>query len=342
MPKNLFHGVLLINKQKSWTSHDVVQKVRSLLNQKQVGHAGTLDPLAEGLMVVLLGLATKLSDYLLKADKRYELTMKFGLTTNTYDLEGDVITDNKVSLKKEDVKNLLENSIGDLELEVPVFSATKVQGKALYSYARNNKEVKVPVKKMSFYDLDIISIEEDSATVSISCSKGSYIRSWVHHLGQKIKTGACLTQLTRTASGDFLLENSLTLLSLENSLKDSFPKDSKELKTLLSNKGSFYLSFESLTHMPAIELTYRDAKILSHGKIPQYLISQSQSDQIEVNKNNSVKILKVIQNDSLIALLELKPFERIKVLKRFPLENSIKATRHFSNNNVHKSTKALQ
>lgn len=321
MSKHLFHGVLLINKQQTWTSHDVVQKIRHLLNQKSVGHAGTLDPLAEGLLVILLGNATKLSPYFLNANKRYHINMKFGITTSTYDLEGEKIIDQEVSLKEQDIKNLLEKNTKNLQLSVPYFSAVKVKGKKLYNYARENESVEVPVKEMSFYDLEIHNITKDSATVSVSCSKGSYIRSWVHHLGEQIQTGACLMNLKRLNSGQFNIDNSLTIPEFEKKLEVSPPKNNQELKDLLLSDKSFLFPKDALPDFPSIELTRRDGRSLFYGRIPAYIITESQESQIKVNKENSYQILKVIQEDSLIALLELKPFQKLKVLRRFPLQN---------------------
>ena len=316
MTKDLFHGILLINKEKNCTSHDVVQKIRNLLNQKSVGHAGTLDPMAEGLLVILLGSATKLSSYLLNVDKSYELFMKFGLVTNSYDTEGEVIKDEKVSLKKEIIENVLKQNIGNLDLTVPHFSAVKVNGKKLYAYARSGQSVERPVKVMSFYDLKIHNITEDTAKVFVSCSKGTYIRSWVHYLGEKLEVGACLMALKRVSSGCFSISNSLTLSELQKKLEAQAPENNKDLKNILEE--SFLFPSESLPQFPFLELTGRDIKLLLQGRIPEYLIKESQNDQIKVNKEGSYQILKIIQGENLVTLLELRPYKRIKILKNFP------------------------
>lgn len=318
--KDLFHGVLLIHKEKSWTSHDVVQKVRNLLNQKSVGHAGTLDPLAEGLLVLLLGSATKLSSYLLNSDKRYRLRFKFGLTTDTYDLEGEIQKQQEVSLKAQDVKALLEKNLGVLPLAVPLFSAVKIKGKKLYDYARAGKKIQNPIKEMKFYDLEIHEITKDEAEVSISCSKGSYIRSWVHQLGEQAQVGACLTSLTRLTSGFLKQENSLKLEELNQKLQKYEPQNNQQLKEALLDTQSFLSPLEATPHFHSIELNKRNSRELMHGRLPLYLIEQSQDKQKEVNKTSKHQILKIIQDDSLIALLELKPFERIKVLNRFSIQ----------------------
>lgn len=315
--QNLFHGVLLINKQQSWTSHDVVQKIRTLLHQKTVGHAGTLDPSATGLLVILLGSATKLSSYFLNHDKRYRLGIKFGLTTDTYDLEGQVQTKKKVSLPFEELQNLFQKELGLLGLKVPIFSATKWKGKKLYDYARAGKQAKTIIKEMNFYDLEIHKITKDEAELSVSCSKGSYIRSWVHHLGEQIKVGACLSSLNRLSSGFFQQKNSLSLDQLCEQLQKNTAQDSQSLKQLLLPTKSFFLPLESLPHLKSIELNKRNARELLNGRIPQYLREQSQNQQKQVNKTAQNQILKIAHNDKLIALLQLRPFERLKVLNRF-------------------------
>ncbi len=318
MSQKVFSGVLLINKDKDGTSHQIVDEVRKILKQRAVGHAGTLDPTARGLMVILCGMATKLSHYFLNADKRYKLSLKFGLETNTFDLQGKVLKSKEVSLKKEEIENLLKKESRELEIPVPVFSAVKIKGKKLYSYAfaGREKEVDLPVKKMSFWDLDIHSIQKDSASLSISGSKGSYIRSWVHYLGQKMKTGACLIQLERLSSGNFNVQDSLTTEELKNKLSKNFPEEEEGLKSLLGD--SFLFPGSALSQFPEIELNGKNAKLLQQGKLPLYVLSASQKDQIKVNKKGQSQILKAVKGGKLVALLEMQPFKKIKILKNFP------------------------
>ena len=312
----LFNGVLLINKDTDCTSHQVVHEVRKILKQKSVGHAGTLDPMARGLLVILCGSATKLSSYFINQNKSYDLSLKFGLQTSSFDLQGEILHSKEVFLKQEDIKQVLEQGVCDLEIPVPLFSAVKVGGKKLYTYAFKGKEIQAPLKKMSFWDLKIHEIQKDSVSLSISCSKGSYIRSWVNYLGQKMKTGACLTYLKRTASGDFHLKNSLATSQLKQKISQKFPVDEKALKELL--KDSFLLSSSALTQFPQIELTLRNAKLLRQGRVPLYVSSYFQKQQIIVNKKGQTQVLKAVRGDKLLALLELRPFEKIRILRNFP------------------------
>ncbi|MCY4321782.1 MAG: tRNA pseudouridine(55) synthase TruB [Bdellovibrionaceae bacterium] len=313
---SLFNGLLLINKDRDCSSHQVVHEIRKILNQRSIGHAGTLDPLAKGLLIILCGSATKLSSYFINQNKRYNLSLKFGLQTDTFDLEGKVLNSKEVSLKPEDIKKVLKQNTCDLEIPVPIFSAVKVKGRKLYSYAFKDQKIDLPLKKMSFWDLEIHDIKKDSARLSISCSKGSYIRAWVNHLGQNIKTGACLTELTRVSSGDFELKNSLTLSELKQKVSQQFPTDENRLKQILEE--SFLFSNSALSQFSQIELTERNAKILKQGNLPDYILSQLEKDQIAVNKKGQAQILKVVKAQKLLALLEIKPFEKIKILRNFP------------------------
>ena len=309
-----FHGLILINKDSSCSSHEVVNTARKILKQKAIGHAGTLDPMAKGLLVLLCGSATKLSSYFINQNKRYTLSLQFGLETDSFDLEGQALQSKKVSLKRENIVSLLKQETKELELPVPIFSATKVKGRPLYNYAvRGQTDVKIPLKKMRFWDLEIQDIKEDKATLTVSCSKGSYIRSWAHHLGQKMQTGACLTSLNRTSSGDFQLEDSLSLSKLKELLSDSFPETEEKLKQLLGK--SFVFSHKALKDFPHIELATKHLLFLKQGRLHPYLIAESQAYQIESNKRSRTQILKVIRKNQLHALLEIKPFQKIKILR---------------------------
>ncbi len=318
MSPNTFSGILLINKDKDCTSHDIVDEVRKILNQRAVGHAGSLDPPARGLLVVLCGIATKLSSYFANNDKSYKLSLKFGLETKTLDLQGEVLKSQEVSLRTEDIESLLRQEARELEIPVPIFSAIKVKGRRLYSYAfaGKEKEVALPLKKMSFWGLAIHSIQKDGASLTVSCSKGSYIRSWIRHLGQKTKTGACLMKLERLSSGAFHVHQSLTTEELRGKLAKNFPAAEEHLKSLLG--GSFLFPPEALSQFPQMDLTGKSAKILQQGRLPLYILEASQKDQTLVNKTGQPQILKAVKGHKLAALLEMRPFKKIRILKNFP------------------------
>ena len=310
-----FNGVLLINKTAGCTSHDVVQKIRRALRQREVGHAGSLDPAAEGLLLILLGKAAKLSQYFLNNDKMYTLKMKFGLETDTLDKDGKILKEQAVSLDPATVEKALKEAQGDISLPVPYFSAVKVKGKRLYAYAREGKAVDLPIRVMSFYGLKILEITPDSASVSVSCKKGGYMRSWVHFIGEKTGAGACLVGLTRDGSHPFHLSDSVTEEEFSRRAEESLPADEADLKGLFP--ASFLSLSESLAHYSAFELTQRDARLLSQGRVPGFLIQKSLDWQAEVNRSGESRIFQAVKNGRLLAIMEIRPFQKLKILKNF-------------------------
>ena len=210
----MHHGVLLLDKPEKMTSHDLVQKVRRLFKQKKVGHCGTLDPSAEGLMVLTLGKACKLSQYLVEGDKTYDLTVQLGLVTDTLDREGHILRCTPVHETPQKIRQTVQKCLGDLYLSIPQFSAKKFKGKKLYEYARSGLPVPVIKKNMRFYNLKIQSVSSDQVSCRLSCSKGSYIRSWAEYLGQQLETGGCLVRLKRIESRPYHLSQSILLQDL--------------------------------------------------------------------------------------------------------------------------------
>ena len=312
---DLFNGVLLIDKKRGCTSHDVVAELRKALKQKAIGHAGTLDPSAEGLLVILLGQATKLSSYILNNDKRYYLTIKFGLVTDTFDTEGKILKDIPVSLEEKEIRKVLQDHLGVQKIHVPSFSAVKVQGKKLYAYARAQQAVQLPIKEMSFFDLNVEDIQKDQVTVEVSCTKGSYIRSWVDVIGKAVGTGACLTHLRRTLSKPFCLSDSLTAEDFKEKVLKVFPKGEQDLKSQFGK--SFLFCSEALPQFPVMELTSRDSRFVSQGRIPEFLIQHTLEQQKEVNQTQKNQIMKITVGTQLVSLLEFSPFQKLRILKNF-------------------------
>ena len=189
------HGVLLVNKPEGCTSHDIVDKVRRIVGQRQVGHAGTLDPMATGLLVLLLGEATKISDYLLNSQKGYRAKIKFGIETDTLDRTGEVLREQPVVLDPELIAAEAKKLLGVLQLEVPKFSAVKVGGVKLVNAARKKVAVQTPTRPMEFIDLTIHEVTHHTLDLDLHCEKGAYIRAWAHQLGQNPGCGAALESL---------------------------------------------------------------------------------------------------------------------------------------------------
>ena len=208
-------GFLNIYKPKGLTSHDVVARLKKITKIKQIGHTGTLDPFAEGVLPICIGKATRLIEYL-EDDKAYEGVIQFGKATTTYDLEGEITesSNNKVDIKQ--VELALENFRGDIVQKPPIYSAIKIDGKKLYEYARKGEEIEVPTRNVTIYKLDLISFDEDKqqAKVYIECSKGTYIRSIANDLGETLGIYGHLIKLVRVKAGKFMLNNTVTLETL--------------------------------------------------------------------------------------------------------------------------------
>ncbi len=207
-------GILIVNKPKGWTSHDVVGKIRHIAQMKKVGHAGTLDPIATGVLVVLLGKATKLSDILLQKDKTYRAGVRLGLTTDTYDITGVVISQTEPEITKDEIDSVLRRFEGKQLQQPPMYSAVKQGGKKLYELARQGIEVERPLREVEIYSIDRLDFASPSFTIEVHCSKGTYIRSLIHDIGQAMGSGACMESLCRTASGSFLLSDAVTVEQL--------------------------------------------------------------------------------------------------------------------------------
>ena len=215
--KQDYFGFLNIYKPAGMTSHDVVYKIRKISGIKQVGHTGTLDPFAEGVLPVCLGKATRLIEYLTD-DKEYLATVQFGKSTATYDLEGEVTNISAFKVNENDILTALKNFEGEIEQLPPIYSAIKVNGKKLYDYARKGQDVEIKPRKVFIEKIELKSFdyENQSAEILIKCSKGTYIRSIAHDLGKITGAYAYLTKLTRTQAGKFIINDAIKLDEIEN------------------------------------------------------------------------------------------------------------------------------
>lgn len=218
----MLNGVLNIYKEKNYTSHDVVAKMRGILRQKKIGHTGTLDPQAEGVLPVCLGQATKLCELLTDHDKTYRAIMRLGVETDTQDIWGQVLEEREVTCLEEQVQAVVSSFIGPYDQVPPMYSALKVDGKRLYDLARQGKVVERKARSVRIYGIEIEKMELPLVTMTIHCSKGTYIRTLCHDIGQKLNCGACMESLVRTKSGQFTLENSMTLSQLETIRDEGF------------------------------------------------------------------------------------------------------------------------
>ena len=276
------NGLLLVNKQSNITSSDVVIKVRKLLNIKKVGHTGTLDPLAEGLLILTVGNATRIQELITEKDKEYIATMKLGIKTDTYDTEGKII-DQKEVPNNLNIEEVLNSYIKKYNQEVPIYSSIKVNGKKLYEYARENIEVELPKREVEIKDIKLLSINNNEVTFKCLVSKGTYIRSLINDIGNTLGTYAIMTKLIRTKIDNFSLDNSYTLDDIE--------------------KGNYKLiSIEELLDYPKIEIDDNLYKKISNGvvldntyniKDKVFFIYNSNVKAIYYNDNNKLKVYRV-------------------------------------------------
>lgn len=217
--------IAIINKASGMTSHDVVARVRRIAGQRRVGHAGTLDPAATGVLPVLLGQATRVAEYLSESGKAYRATIRFGVETTTYDGEGAITSESPVQLTLDDIERALPRFLGDQEQLPPIYSAIKRGGVPLYALARAGKEVQVTARRVHIDELRVVGWESPTLMLDVECGKGTYIRSLAHDLGQLLGPGAHLAGLVRTRSGPFTLDQAITVEELGAAVIDGSWRD---------------------------------------------------------------------------------------------------------------------
>jgi tRNA pseudouridine55 synthase len=298
-----FDGALVINKPKGKTSHDVVDAVRHLAGFRQIGHLGTLDPLGTGILVLLLGRATRLVQFYAGRRKRYAAGFRFGFATDTYDSDGEAQgPDTTPVLDAGVLEKLASERIGRFEQRPPAFSAKKVRGRPAYELARKKQEVELKPVEVEIYEYQLQGIEGSLARFVIECSSGTYIRALAHEMGQKLGCGAHLAEITRTAVGEFSLEQAITLEELaEASRAGRFANCLIKLENLLPN-------FPRVNVLPVIE------KRVRHGSKFNISLGQLQPGRTETAPGATAELdggppktprLRVFnQQDKLIAIAE--------------------------------------
>ena len=216
----MYEGFLVVNKEKGFTSHDVVAKLRGILKMKKIGHAGTLDPYATGVLTVCLGRATKFSSKMMESDKEYRVQMMLGQVTDTQDTSGKILEQkDTANITADEVREMILSFEGGYDQIPPMYSAKKVNGKKLYEYAREGIEVEREPERVNIYDISIDEIELPYARFTVTCSKGTYIRTLCHDIGQKLGCGACMSELERTKASGFTLDDAHTLDEIEQVAK---------------------------------------------------------------------------------------------------------------------------
>ncbi|MFN7037056.1 MAG: tRNA pseudouridine(55) synthase TruB [Bellilinea sp.] len=256
-PNNTISGVLVVDKPVGYTSHDIVQIIRRGTAIRRAGHTGTLDPRASGVLVVLLGPAVRLSEYVSASDKRYQAVIRLGTTTDTYDSDGQVLTNHPVNITEEQFVAALQSFIGEIEQVPPPYSAVKVKGRKAYEMAREGEEIDLQPRKIRVYSLELLEWAPPEAVIDVYCSSGTYIRSLANDLGKMLGCGAHLVGLRRTKSGRFTLRDAVPL----RKLKEAF------------EQGNWYQyvipAAEALSDWPSVDLTSEQVDAVRHGhRIP--------------------------------------------------------------------------
>ena len=241
------NGILIINKEKGCTSHDIVYKVKKIFNEK-VGHTGTLDPLAEGVLPILIGKGTLCSKYLINHDKKYIVNLALGQKTETADLEGKIIEEKNIpdkSLTQSKIEKVLKSFIGKQQQMPPIYSAIKVNGKKLYEYARKGQNVEIKPREIEIYDIKLMNIDAQKKQIQfeVFCGKGTYIRSLCEDIAEKLETVGYMESLKRIQVGDFKIEESSKIQELEENKEDTKYLESKiiSIEEIFKNKGKIKL-----------------------------------------------------------------------------------------------------
>lgn len=287
----MIHGVINIHKEKGYTSHDVVAKLRGIVGQKKIGHTGTLDPDATGVLPVCLGKATKLCDMLTDKNKTYETVMLLGKVTDTQDISGTVLSETSIDkLDEESVKKAILSFVGDYMQVPPMYSALKVNGKKLYELAREGVEVERKARPVTILEIQIKEINIPRVRMEVSCSKGTYIRTLCHDIGEKLGCGACMEELIRTRVSRFKLEDSLTLSQVQEL------KEAGDLDKILVPIDEMFSDYEAITLKEEYMSFVYNGNTFMPKHIKQYIeLVDGKLVRVYDDKGNFIAIYKFIK-----------------------------------------------
>jgi len=295
----MISGVLVVDKPSGMTSHDVVNVVRRLARTRRVGHAGTLDPMATGVLVVLVGPATRLSRFAMRGDKRYHGIVRLGEITNTYDADGDITERRTVTADRAAIEDALTAFVGPIEQIPPMYAAIKVKGRKLYEFARQGKEIRREPRAVTIHAIDILNWQPPDLTLDVACSSGTYIRSLAHDLGQQLGCGGHLRELRREASGPFTIAQARPLAELERSYREGHLADA-----LLPPQTA-------LGAMPAAVMTPEQERALRYGqRIDLQAGDAAESIQAHDSQGNLIAVLTRVSDAQYRPTLVLPPADR--------------------------------
>ena len=279
----MISGIINVYKEKGYTSHDVVAKLRGILKQKKIGHTGTLDPDAEGVLPVCLGKATRVCDMLTEKDKVYEAVLLFGKKTDTQDTTGNVLEEKEVACTEEQVREVVKSFVGTYAQIPPMYSALKVNGKKLCDLARAGIEVERKPREVTIFSIDIEEIELPRVKMLVHCSKGTYIRTLCHDIGAKLGCGGCMESLLRTKVAQFTLEHSLRLNEIEEKVQKLRQETEQELTAeslgnIVTKTGEVFEGYPKLYAKEGVE------KMLYNGNAMQPEWIEGWQDSLQQEK----------------------------------------------------------
>lgn len=249
------NGIILVDKPKDWTSHDVVAKLRGVLHERRIGHSGTLDPLATGLLVVFVGRATRAVEFAEADSKEYLAGLRLGVSTDTQDITGNIVAESAALPDEAALREALGRFIGDIEQIPPMYSAIKIGGKKLYELARRGESVERAPRKITVSAIDIAGRDGDDYILNISCSKGTYVRTLCSDIGEALGCGACMSSLRRTRAGVFSVDDAHSLADIEAAVREG------RLSDIILPVDTLFASFPKLT------VSQSAAKRLKNGNI---------------------------------------------------------------------------
>lgn len=280
-------GILNVYKPKGMTSHDVVSFTRRKLKMKRIGHTGTLDPMATGVLPILIGNATKLSDLIMADEKKYKARVVLGITTDTDDTTGEIIKKNEVSVTEEQLKEVAAQFVGNLEQIPPMYSAIKVDGRKLYQLARKGVEIERKPRNITVYSIDIKNFDGTSFDMEVHCGKGTYIRALCRDIGEALGVGAAMNELERTMSGIFTKETAYTLEEIESAA------ESGTIENMLMAPD------EVLGEFYSVDVTTEYAQKIKNG-------IRLRPQQLGINDYSENDMYRIYEDNNLICLLKVK------------------------------------
>lgn len=285
-------GIINIYKPKEWTSHDIVAKIKRITGEK-VGHTGTLDPLAQGVLPILIGKGTQCSKYLVNHDKKYRVELKLGKRTETLDAEGKIIEEKEIpqnmleQSNKSNIEKTLKTFEGEIEQKPPIYSAIKVKGKKLYEYARKGQEVEIPTRKITIYSIELKQIkkEENIIIFDVYCSKGTYIRTLCEDIAKKLNTIGYMQNLLRIQVGEFNIKDSITLRMEDKTDLENIEKNIITIEKIFSKYPKVNIEQSKIKHfLNGVKITqnledgiyriYTNNKFIGTGTIKEKLLKR--------------------------------------------------------------------